>query len=391
MRKHFRLPLFYLVLAAALGLLLRWNLISPVEGFTYGYWLHAHSHLMFLGWVFNFFNLAFLYNAFGNIWRKPYRILFILNQFLILGMLFSFPVQGYGSITIPLSIAHTLVSAFFCVRFIIDTRQQRSVPSVRLAVWSLIFFLISSVGPFALGPIMMQGLGQSRWYYFAIYFYLHFQYNGVFMFGVLSILSRWCEDRGLDAVKDTVLKAGRWLALAAFPTYALSLLWAEVPLIFNWIGFTGAIIQLGALLLLWRQFIRVPMLALFQKTSRLLVAVVSLSFVTKIVLQALSALPVVAVLAYVYKSYVIAYLHLVLIGVITLSILIWYIEQRLLSVGRIWIILLLTGFLLSEVVMVLIPSFQLIARHSGQILFSVSIFIFLGFAGFMLNLTKDKL
>lgn len=390
MRKLFSLPLYYLVLAAGIGLLLRWNLASPVDGLNYRYWLHAHSHVMFLGWVFNFFNLVFLYNAFGDVWRRPYQLLFLLNQVLIIGMLIFFPQQGYGPVTIPLSVAHTVVSAIFCIRFILDTRNQQAKLSRRFAVWSLILFLISSLGPFALGPIMMQGLGQSKWYYFAIYFYLHFQYNGVFLFGVLSLLSRWCEDNGLESTRGALRKAGIFLFVAAFPTYALSLLWANVPVLLNWVGFIGAVLQVVALVILLRHVISMPTLPPVQKTARVLAVVVGLSFILKLLLQLLSAFPAVAKMAYVYNYYVIAYLHLVLIGVITLSMFIWYIEQGMTSVNRIVIFLLLTGFILSESIMVMIPSVQFLARYSTQILFSVSVLIFTGFAAFPISSIRNK-
>ncbi len=388
MRKQLSLPLYYLVFAAGIGLMLRWNLVSPLDGVNYRYWLHAHSHVMFLGWVFNFFNLVFLLNAFGDEWRRPYRLLFLLNQFLIVGMLVFFPMQGYGSITIPLSVAHTVVSAIFCIKFILNTRHQRDKLSRRFAVWSLILFLISSLGPFALGPIMMQGLGQSKWYYFAIYFYLHFQYNGVFLFGVLSLVSRWCEDRGLKKANDALKKAGGFLFVASFPTYALSLLWTDVPVLFNWTGFFGAALQLVALAILLRHVKDNPALPGVQTKIKVLASVVALSFLLKLLLQTLSAFPAIAELAYVYNYYVIAYLHLVLIGIITLSMLIWYIEQGMLSVSLIWILLLLTGFILSELVMVLVPSIQLLARYSAPILFSVSILMFVGFAAFLISFIR---
>jgi hypothetical protein len=385
MRNLFSIPLIYLVVAAAVGLLLRWNVFAPIAGFRYGYWLHAHSHVMFLGWVFNFLNLIYLYNAFGGTWRASYRWLFVANQFLITGMLIFFPIQGYGAVTIPLSVVHTVVSGVFCVKFILDTRQQRMDPARKFAVWSLVFFLISSLGPFALGPIMMQGLGQSKWYYFAIYFYLHFQYNGVFLFGVLSMLSRWLDSQGLGSSNRVLLKAGTWLAAACFPTYALSLLWTDVPIILNWIGFAGAAMQAVALYLLWKEFTRVPVFSFFQKLSKPLVVVVALSFVMKLMLQLFSAFPYVAHLAYDYRYYVIAYLHLVLIGVVTLAILIWYIEQRVVSINRIWIVVLLAGFLLSEIVMVLTPSLQAVARYNAPILFYLSVPLFLGFVGFLIR------
>src|SRR5690606_31168184 len=131
-----------------------------------------------------------------------------------------------------------------------------------------------------------------------------------------------------------------------------------------------------------------PALPGVQTKIKVLASVVALSFLLKLLLQTLSAFPAIAELAYVYNYYVIAYLHLVLIGIITLSMLIWYIEQGMLSVSLIWILLLLTGFILSELVMVLVPSIQLLARYSAPILFSVSILMFVGFAAFLISFIR---
>ncbi|QLH31640.1 MAG: hypothetical protein HWD62_03660 [Cyclobacteriaceae bacterium] len=49
-----------------------------------------------------------------------------------------------------------------------------------------------------------------------------------------------------------------------------------------------------------------------------------LAYLLKLLLQLLSAWPSVALLAYGNRSYIIAYLHLVLIGVVTFFLIAWY-------------------------------------------------------------------
>ena len=45
--------------SAVLGAFLRFLTVHPIAGFNYGHLLHTHSHLAFLGWVFNaFFAIA---------------------------------------------------------------------------------------------------------------------------------------------------------------------------------------------------------------------------------------------------------------------------------------------------------------------------------------------
>ncbi|MBA4054858.1 MAG: hypothetical protein C0490_09115, partial [Marivirga sp.] len=62
MQKLFSIPLIFFFIASCIGLMLRWHFVSAISWLKYPYWLHAHSHIMFLGWIFNALMLAYLYN-----------------------------------------------------------------------------------------------------------------------------------------------------------------------------------------------------------------------------------------------------------------------------------------------------------------------------------------
>src|SRR5690606_1037694 len=89
---------------------------------------------------------------------------------------------------------------------------------------ALIYFLISAVGPFAIGATGAMGLAQSKWYYFSVYYYLHFQYNGFFTFGVLAALLSLLDQKGISYDAAEVRRAGWFLAVACVPAYFLSTL-----------------------------------------------------------------------------------------------------------------------------------------------------------------------
>jgi hypothetical protein len=199
----FKVPLIFLFIGSILGLFLRWQLISPLENVNYMFVLHAHSHIMFLGWVFNTLFIAFTLNHVLEIKQQSFRALFVVLQLLVVGMLISFPLQGYGFYSILFSTLHTFISIVFIVKFFIQTKHVTSM-SAWYARIALIFFLISTAGPFSLGYLKSAGLSHTNWYNFSIYFYLHFQYNGLFLFGILSLFFDLLERRH---VKFSIAKA----------------------------------------------------------------------------------------------------------------------------------------------------------------------------------------
>jgi hypothetical protein len=177
--------------------------------------------------------------------------------------------------------------------------------------WGLIYFAISAVGPFATGPLIVMGKQGTPLYFDAIYFYLHFQYNGFFTFFVLAFVYRMLEQNG-------TAKQGKKVFLlfnfACLPTYALSVLWHQPSVLFNVAGGIGALLQAIGLVYLIKDI--KPMQWSKSWLNRLLL----LSFVAfglKVILQIFSALPSVASLAYQNRNFVIAYLHLVLLGFIS--------------------------------------------------------------------------
>lgn len=325
---------------------------------------------MFLGWVFNTLYLAFISDYCSDHPARRYKVLFIVIQVLLAGMLVSFPLQGYGVASIVLSTLHVVAVVIFCAWLFSDLKHLKQLHSTRYVRMSLIFFLISALGPFSLGPLIANGLGQSHWYYFAIYFYLHFQYNGVFIFGILALFYRLLEQKNIPFDITLANRAGTALFIACFPAYFLSTLWDQPGMIFNMLGLTGALLQVIFLL----YFIKLTgsmSLRQFSSQAALLMRIALLAFVLKIVLQLLSAHPAVAQLAYNTRPWIIAYLHLVLVGVVSVFLLAWYLEKKIIQLkNSLAIILFITGFIGSEVTMLLdgIPAIRTISAITPALL-----------------------
>ncbi|MGC1244136.1 MAG: hypothetical protein WA874_21275 [Chryseosolibacter sp.] len=384
MRKYYSVPLLFFVLAAAIGLFLRWQFISPTPGIRYTFFLHAHSHVMFLGWIFNVLFLAYVDHHLAGKKPKLFRNFFILLQVLVVAMMISFPIQGYGLYSIIFSTVHTLAVIVFIILFFRLTRGPQST-SLWFARISLLFFFVSTAGPFSLGYLMANGLGNSVWYNFSIYYYLHFQYNGFFLFGIFSLYFQLLERRQLPFDPAAALSFGKWMAAACVPAYVLSILYAAPGLFFNVTGAIAAVIQLAALGRLisevWRT--RKILRADFHPLACGLFGIVLASLILKSLLQTASAHPQLATMAYALRPVVIAYLHLVLLGVITLFLLAWYVEMKFVKLqpARTAIIIILAGFIGSEICLVLMPWWSTVAGTSvspSLAVFSVSVLLLLG-------------
>lgn len=308
---------------------------------------------MFLGWVCNALLLAFT----QEFTRVPgFKSIFWTLQVLVAGMLISFPLQGYGFFSILFSAIHTVAMYIFIILFFRATRMQRSM-AVAWARVSLLFFVLASIGPFALGYLKAMGLEHSNLYRHSIYFYLHFQYNGFFFFGILSLFIHLLEPR-FDARSRARLKlAARYFKGACIPAFLLSTLWSGPHGAIYLLGFISAIVQLAAFFLFAQ-----PAMTLFEDVGRyhyrvrLLFGLSLSALFVKLVLQLISSLPTAAAFANEYRDIVVAYLHLVLVGMVTLFLIGWLIHTRVIRTDVPWgLAFLLTGFVCSEVILVISP------------------------------------
>ncbi|MGV3503584.1 MAG: hypothetical protein ACO1O1_07740 [Adhaeribacter sp.] len=356
-----KISLVNLLVIALLGLFLRWFMVAPPEGFNYKNLLHAHSHVALLGWLYAAFFVALVstYLPPQIAGGKPYRRLFWLSQAAVLGMLGSFPVQGYGLYSIAFSTAHLLLSYWFIYRFLADVRRvgevrQQHPPSFRFVQAALFFLALSSLGPWSLGPVMASGGSGSPLYFNAIYFYLHFQYNGWFSFAALGLLFRVLEGQALPFSRARAKIIFHLFFWSCLPAFLLSVLWIKPPAAVYYLAGAAALGQVLATALLLHLLLRhrKSLLALFTGWSRLLAGFSLLALVLKTGMQLATALPYMADLAYSVRNFIIGYLHLVLIGFISFFLLAYFIRQGDLDASRKtsrWGLgIFLAGFLLTE-------------------------------------------
>ncbi|WP_346755065.1 hypothetical protein [Splendidivirga corallicola] len=391
----------FFFISGLLGAILRLTFFQPIPGLNYKFTLHGHSHVIFLGWIFNVLFLGFNYvlnqnHPISN-WKK-YNIVFWLLQLTVVGMLIFFPIQGYALWSIIFSTANIFISYSYVFFYFRDVRKMTILKdslSIGLIKWALIFLAISTIGPFSLGPVIAMGYAESDWYYLAIYFYLHFQYNGLFTFGVLGLLFGILEKNGIIYDRK---KARRFLTLmiiSCFLSLALSALWTHPPDYIYIIGVISVIIQLIAFydgISLYRSF-RQQLFTLAKGKVVWLIKLSLLAFVIKILLQSLSAIPEVADMAFQNRNFIIAYLHLIFLGFISFFLIAWlihhhFINQYSRAVG-LGLILLVTGFTISELLIgfqpYLFKLFPAVASYYYPMLFWCSLLMPVGILFLLVN------
>ena len=355
MEKYLRIPLLFLFAGSIIGVLLRLQFIYPSSLINYTNVLHGHSHIMFLGWVFNALYIGFVFNFIKEKEVSVFRFIFLMLQVMNIGMLIAFPIQGYSTYSIIFSTLHTILSFVFIVIYFRHVWKIEG-QSVWLSKVALGFCALSSLGPFSLAYIVSNGLQKTDWYNYAIYFYLHFQYNGFFFFGIASLLVRWIEKNG--GLNPAPLKrAWLWFAGACLPTYFLNILYSNPGTMYNITGAVGACIQLYACakLLQWINTNRNGIKQSVGETFPFL-KVITTALVVKLILQLLSAVPVISNMAYEFRPITIGYLHLVLLGVISSALLVWYKLMGLFSSAfKIIFFIFLFAFIIMELVLISAP------------------------------------
>lgn len=378
------IALINLLLVALIGLLLRSVPFLSHFPLDYKNLLHGHSHFAFGGWVLPVL-LSLLMKMFPalqvRIAYRHWRNIAVLVLLSAYGMLFSFPVQGYKAVSISfstVSIAATFYLAIVCWK---AAKELPQTTSLRFVKWALLYASLSAIGPFATGPLIAMGKSGSPLYFDAIYFYLHFQYNGFFTFVVVGLLYGLMEQQGTAANGQKAF----WLFNGGcLPTYALSVLWSEPSVAFNVVGAAGGLLQVAGVVYLLKDWVAAKSL----KKSSLLQLALS-AFVLKNILQLFSALPTVALLAYHSRNFVIAYLHLVLLGFITLFVFSQVVKQG--RPGRYGIMLFLLSFFTTETLLVLNASSGLLGYtvpHYTRLLFGCSVFFPAGVAMIVAGLVK---
>ncbi|MDO6517351.1 hypothetical protein [Zobellia uliginosa] len=351
LRNQSKMALVYLVVAAALGCVLRFFRVFDIP-VTYKFIVHAHSHIALLGWVYLALT-TLLYELFlkGLGIDKKYARIFWFTQLTLVGMLLTFPFQGYAVFSIVFSTLFLFASYWFSYFFYKNVpREYKAVPSLKCAKAAIVYLLVSSLGPWALGAIINILGPDSIWYRLAIYFYLHFLYNGWMIMALVAVFLFFLEKQ-LVVLPERKFNIFFWgLNLGIVFSFFLSTLFAHPEPGYYLLGGVGAVLQLGAFYVLLRFFRgrQSEVMKMLSPFRYRLLGAVALLWGIKMLLQLLSALPYFADLAVTYLDFTIGYLHWTFLGVVTMGLFLFLDYFKLLALNRKFFFLYALGFVLTE-------------------------------------------
>lgn len=312
MRLLLKFALFNLLIVASTGLLLRGVVIYPFYPLSLENLLHGHSHFALGAWVtplllwaLSFYFPEIRYGIAFRQWRTIVWPLIISGY----GMLIAFPLQGYGGISILFSTVSILATCYFSVLVWRVLGTRKDVHALLLKA-SIVFLLVSSAGPFATGPLAVYGFKGTHLYYNAVYLYLHFQFNGWFLFAILAMMYRHANGN----CTERYARPGLGLALTGCVlSLFLSFLWTKPDSMYYIIGGVGALHQVAGVIMLLRSTDNAGEKPFAMRLKTIAITAILL----KCMLQVASAVPWLAEIAYLQRSLLVAYLHLFMLGIVT--------------------------------------------------------------------------
>ena len=347
--KQLKTAILFFGIAALLGTYLRAFPLLP-QWATYKFILHTHSHIALIGWVYLFLSGLIVERYTNYKSSRSYKALYISAVISILGMMLSFPFQGYALWSIVFSTLFLVVS-YLLVYWVIKNKNDLATLKWSFAfIKSALYYLaLSSIGPWALGLIMALGSKETIWYQLSVYFYLHFQYNGWMLFGLFGLIYSIVEAKGIDVSHIKMKAVYRLLHIGVILSFFVNVLWTHPPLYVHLLTALG-----GGLLLwsLWHPYRMIRQLELKKIEQLLLIFIGFLLLVKSIGLIALG-IPSLSDQLHQQKDLIIAFIHMNFIGIVSL-VLFWIAFRRTnfkLFNGA--ISLFIIGFLITELLLII--------------------------------------
>jgi hypothetical protein len=380
-----KFSLLNLLVVATLGFLMRYKIGFEFQFLDQKNTQESHYHFAFYGWIAHTLMVLMtdcLARASQDFGHRRYTPVFTANLISAYGMLISFLFLGHGLVSGVFALAAVLTSYYFTVIFIKDLKRYEINPiSAKWFKASLFFNFLSTMGIFSLAYMMFTaGIHQNE-YLATTYYFLHFQYNGWFFFACMGLFVDFINQSG-----PIQLKIYRLFLASCIPAYLLSVLWIKMPEWVYVIIVVSALLQVyaWALQLAWLIRSKPDQIGSQPFILRYMLVFVGIALTIKLLLQLGSTIPEISKLAFGFRPVVIAYLHLVLLAVITLFLLFYIFSKRMFVPTKsalFWLLIFSIGVLLNEVVLAVqgIAAFTYtVVPYVNELLFGVAVILLTG-------------
>jgi hypothetical protein len=361
-KQWIQIALINFCVVALAGVTMRYKINFSLPAVNQKYLMHAHSQFAFVGWVaVGLMTLMVRYLIRNNVqtnYRKYHWIL-MADVIASYAMFISFIIQGYDVWSITFSTLTIFISYFFIFFYwkdlnkVVDAGFSRAWQKAALLLWAF-----SSLGAFTLAYLMANHIMIQDLYFSAVYFFMHFQYNGWFLFVCFGVFFSYMHRLGLIRIGVLSRRLFIVMAVTVVPTYFLSILWMRLPLALHWIANISAVFQLLVLFYFFKilKVVRKSESIQFTWSTKWLWIMASTAFILKIILQMLSTMPFLSHFAFGFRPVVIGYLHLSFVGIISLFILGYvneFIHRFRGRVSGIGAVIFVTGFVVQEIILML--------------------------------------
>jgi hypothetical protein len=216
--------------------------------------------------------------------------------------------------------------------------------------------VLSTFGVWCLGPAVSTLGKQSVFYQIAIQFFLHFQFNGWFILAILALFLKQFQAK-IDEVKFK--KFYVFIIVSIFLTFCFPIRWFVEKDFLSYINVLGVLIQLGAFIYFYKML--KPQIKYFKdaldKTTKIVYGLALCSLFLKVGIQLLTIFPNLAIVSHQIRNFVIGFIHLTTLGIITGFLFGILLQNEMLSVNsstlRIGVKCFILGYIATEVLLFL--------------------------------------
>lgn len=395
-----KFSVFNFFLVALLGVIMRYKILYSLPFLDQKHLQEAHSHFAFYGWITNvLYVLIMHYISKVNplVKLRKYEYLIVINLAASFAMLGTFIYGGYFWASIAASTAALLTSFVFCYFFIRDSMKIQDASKIWFLA-GLFFAVISSAGVFNLAYMMSSKNINQDLYLASEYYFLHFQYNGFFIFSCIGLLLYSMKEAG-SPISERKNKLLFWLMfLGCFIGVGLSVLWMKLPAAVFTLIVIATLGQTAGAVMIY-DFVKKSWTNLVVKWSpmhRFVLLFVGFAFAVKIALQLGSNIPAVNQFAFGFRNVVIAYLHLVLLMCIATFLVNEILATNFFIISKPLLLglkLFLLGIFLNEFLLGLMGIFSIkyiSIPYANHFLLYISLLIFIALLLIFVNLKTKK-